>query len=149
MRKALPIIILSLCFTHVLFSQELVLKKGKVISGLRVNDSISESFSIYLPTAFDQNKKWPVVYVFDMNGNAKQSLRAMVSAAEQEGYILAGSESLVSTFSTTVKIEITFRMINAVSKMLPIQSNRSYTADFTDNAGFALVGLGSQSRLRG
>ena len=59
-----------------------------------LSDSISESFSLYLPTNFEVTKKWPVVFVFDSNGRGKQAVQMFMPAAEKNGYILAAPNNI-------------------------------------------------------
>ena len=52
-------------------SQQMTLKKGVVIDSIGVKDSISESFSLYIPTSFEMDKNWPILYVYRGSGKAR------------------------------------------------------------------------------
>ncbi|GGW27291.1 alpha/beta hydrolase [Arenibacter certesii] len=118
-------------------AQEFALKKGVVMDSISVKDSISESFSLFLPTTFNVDKNWPVLFVFDMEGRGKQALGMFREAAEDQGYILASPNNLSDTLSTSQNIMIAGRVFNAVVKLLPIHKNRTYAGGFSEGGQFA------------
>ena len=120
-------------------SQQLTLKKGIVMDSIAVKDSISESFSLYLPTSFEMDQNWPILFVFDMAGRGKQAIRMFKDAAEKQGYILAASNNVNDTLTTSQNILITGRMFNEIITLLPIQKDRTYSAGFDSGARFASV----------
>ena len=137
MKKTLLLVALATALTST--AQQLVLKKGTVIDSIQVNDSIQENFSLYLPKKFDMTESWPVIFVFDTEGNAKRALSLFAPAAEEHGYILAASNNLQDTLSISQSMMISNRMFNTVFSLLPISRNRSYTAGFSSGARLASV----------
>lgn len=120
-------------------AQQFALKKGMVIDSIAVKDSISENFALYLPTSFETDRNWPILFVFDMQGRGKQALRMYREAAEDQGYILAASNNVSDSLSTSQNIMIAGRMFNTVIQLLPIHKNRTYTAGFGEGGQFAGV----------
>ena len=120
-------------------SQQMTLKKGVVIDSIAVKDSISENFSLYIPTSFEMDKNWPILFVFDMEGRGRQAIRMFIGAAEKLGYILAASNNVNDSLTTSQNILITGRMFNDIIKILPVQKNRIYSAGFDSGARFASV----------
>lgn len=118
-------------------AQELRLKKGIIINTVAVNDSISETFALYLPTNFEVSKKWPVIFVFDLEGHGKQALSMFRTAAEEEGYILAASNNVHDSLSISKNVLISIRMMSSLYSILPIQKSRTYTAGFSGGARLA------------
>ena len=118
-------------------AQELTLKKGFVIDSVVVNDSLPETFAVYLPKRFEFSRLWPVVFVFDMKGKGRQAIGMLREAAEEEGYILAASNNLSDTLSITNNVLVTGRLIKSVAKLLPIEADRVYTAGFSNGARMA------------
>ena len=135
MKKCLLLLLLT--YTVCGTAQELRLKKGKIINTVAVNDTISESFALYLPTNFEVSEKWPVVFVFDLEGHGRQALSMFRTAAEEEGYILAVSNNVHDSLSISKNVLISSRMMNSLYSILPIQKNRTYTAGFSSGARFA------------
>jgi len=124
---------ISLCTS----AQQITLKKGAIIDNLSVNDSIAESYALYLPTNFDVSKRWPIVFAFDMQGRGKQVVSMFRQAAEEQGYILAASNNIQDSLSLSKNILISSRMLNAIYAILPIKKDRSYTAGHGSGARMA------------
>jgi len=120
-------------------AQQLTLKKGIIIDSLSVRDSISETFSLYLPSSFEVSRAWPVLFVFDMKGRGKQALSMFKEAAEQQGYILAASNDLRDSAQISKNIIVANRMFNAVTSLLPIHKNRIYTGGFSAGGRFSTL----------
>ncbi len=135
MKRFLLFLALAVAFTS--HAQRLALKKGTITDGIKVNDTIPETFALYLPSNFDTSKKWPVIFIYDMKGRGKQALSMFAGAAEEEDYILAASNNIRDSLSISQNIMISTRMFNAVSSMLPIHTKRSYTGGFSNGARFA------------
>lgn len=129
----------ALAISFITTAQQMVLKKGIVIDSIKVNDSLPESFSLYLPQKFEMSKKWPVLFVFDTEGTSKRALGMFISAAEEHGYVVAASNNLSDSLSISKNLAIASRMFNSVSTLLPIERNRSYTAGFSGGARLASV----------
>lgn len=122
-------------------AQQITLKKGIVIDSLPVSisDTIPETFSLYLPKKFEVSKPWPILFVFDMNGQGRQALNLLSEAAEEQGYILAASNHLRDTLPIADNVVIANRMFNAVIGFLPIHKNRIYMGGFAGGGRFATL----------
>lgn len=131
------VLFLLLCFSIGVTAQQITLKKGTIIDKIPVKDSITENFALYLPSSFDITKKWPIIFVFDMEGRGKQVISMFREAAEAQGYILAASNNVRDTITLSKNILISNRMFNTVYSILPIQKDRSYTAGFDGGARMA------------
>ena len=118
-------------------AQQIALKKGTISDTVQVMDAVAESFALYLPKEFDTSKEWPILFIFDMNGRAKQSLSMFREAAEEQGYVLASSNNVTDTLSLAENMLITSRMMNTVYSMLHIRKNRTYVGGFASGARFS------------
>lgn len=139
MKQLLTVLALGLAFSGA--AQQMTLKKGTVIDSLpvSVNDTISETFSLYLPTKFEVSGTWPILFVFDMQGQGRQALKMVAPAAEEQGYILAASNNLRDTLPISDNILIANRMLNAVVGFLPIQKDRIYVGGFGGGGRFSTL----------
>ena len=127
--KKLVLLLLALLSLQI-SAQELKLKKGVVLDNIKVSDSLAYSFSLFLPSSFNVNKKWPVVFVVDYDNKEKQVLRLMAGVAEEKGYILAASNNLNDTLTVSKSILAFSKTFNAVVGMLPIDEKQVYTLGF-------------------
>lgn len=135
--------------SSIVYSQELRLLKGAITENLIVNDSVNETFSLYLPTNFDVNRPWPVTFVMDLEGKGRAALSVLSSAAEQEGYVLASSNNLSDSLPISQNVLIANRMLNSVFKSIPTAKYRVYTAGFENGAMFASLLPAFISELKG
>ncbi|MDC6367371.1 MULTISPECIES: alpha/beta hydrolase [Flavobacteriaceae] len=136
MKKTYVALFLSICYVSITFAQEMVLKKGAIMENLPINDSISETFSLYLPTYFDTNKEWPLLLVFDLQAKEKQALSMFLNAAEEEGYVLAAPK-ILDSISLSANMVTTDATINRIFDLLPIQKQSIYGAGASSGARFA------------
>ncbi|MFT6930999.1 MAG: hypothetical protein ACJAQ7_002495 [Sediminicola sp.] len=120
-------------------AQELTFKKGVVTDSVIVNDSIQESFALYLPKDFEISKNWPVIFLFDEKGRGRQLLRFFQEAAEKEGYILAASNNVHDSLPISQNIIISNRMLNKTFQLFSIHPKRVYTGGRSNGGRLASV----------
>jgi len=128
------ILILGLSVGH---AQKLTLTKGIILDSIVVQDSISETLSLYIPTQFDNKGKWPVLFVFDMNGKARQALSMYREAAEKHGYIMVSPNALNDSLSISKNVVIIQRALAQVLSLLPINNNRIFASGMGEAGRFA------------
>ncbi|WP_422860529.1 alpha/beta hydrolase [Flagellimonas sp. S174] len=135
MKKNL-LFLLACLFFQLVAGQQLVLKKGKLIDSLKINDSIPDTYSLYLPQKFDTSKNWPLLLVIDLEKREKQVANWFAKAAEKEGYVVAavGIEDSLSLTKNMVK---TGQVLKRVNSILPIQKSRIYVAGNESGARYA------------
>lgn len=126
-----------LLFTLNITAQELTLKKGIVLDSLKVNDSISETFSLFLPKSYSNDTIWPVVFVFEPQGRGKSAAQLFSHGAEEQGYIIIASNNIVADDSLPNNLEVAYRMINTAFNFFPIDKNRIYSAGYAEGAEVA------------
>ena len=124
-------------FSFLGFTQQITLKKGVIIDSLAVNDSITESFALYLPSKFEMEKSWPVVFVYDAKGRGKQVLSMFREAAEKEEFILAASNTVHDSLTISKNVLISQNMFQTLFAMVPVKKNGVFTAGFSDGARLA------------
>ncbi|SHJ24346.1 alpha/beta hydrolase [Pseudozobellia thermophila] len=131
--------LLALGFVITCTAQEMILKKGVIVDSLVVRDTVAETFSLYLPTRFEMEKTWPILFVFDMEGRSKNALGMFRQVAEEQGYVLAASNHTSDTLSISKNILIVSRMFNTVVSMLPIHRERVYVGGFSSGGEFSTL----------
>lgn len=72
---------------------ENTLKTGIIHTDISCRSDSSHSYALYLPKNYDSSQSWPLVLCFDPRGNGLWPLAAFRSAADEYGYILAGSNN--------------------------------------------------------
>ncbi|MGB5691272.1 MAG: alpha/beta hydrolase [Flavobacteriaceae bacterium] len=136
MQKVLSFFFLINAFLALpLQAQDFTLKKGVITDSIQV--SKDESFAIYLPKNFELNKNWPMVLVCDMQGRGKQAVSMFVNAAEDQGYVLVGSNAIHDSISISNNVLIANRLLKSVDALISLEKARVYTAGFSSGGRFA------------
>lgn len=113
------------------------MKKGAVVDSIKVNDSIAETFALYLPNDFTKEKAWPVVFVFDPEGRGRAAVQLFRQGAEKQGYIIVASNNITKKDSLLTNLQVAGRMMTTTFKYFPIDKNGVYTAGFAEGAKVA------------
>jgi predicted esterase len=96
----------------------------------------AKSYALYLPSSFDKERRWPVLFLFDPGARGRAGVEAFRVAAERFGWILVGSND-----SKNGPLEASARAAWAlwtdVRKRLPVDPGRSYAAGFSGGARVA------------
>ncbi len=127
-------LLLCLLPIQLLFAQDLSLRKGAAVDSLPISDSISESFAMYLPSNYSDDKKWPVAFVFDPQGRGINSARLFSQAANEQGYLIAASNNISEKDSLASNLEIASRLLEKVLLNFSIDEKRAYSAGLGEGA---------------
>ena len=94
-RKRVPLAVFTVCLiTASAFAQAVpAVRPGEVVASVPTRADASQTYALYLPTAYTAQRTWPIVYVFDPGGRGANPLNLMKDAAEKYGYILAASNN--------------------------------------------------------
>lgn len=119
---------------QIVFAQQISLRKGAVVDNLSVNDSISETFAIYLPATYSNEKSWPVIFVFDPEGRGKSVAQLFRQPGEEQGYIIVASNNIKSKDSLLNNLKVATRLMTRVFDLFSVDGNRIYTAGLAEGA---------------
>ncbi|SFB76305.1 hypothetical protein SAMN04487891_102172 [Flagellimonas taeanensis] len=137
MKKTLLLAFFSAFAASFVLSQEqMVLRKGEIIEAIPVQDSVQNTFSLYLPTNFSTDKKWPLLMIFEMEGKERQAMSMFVQAAEKQGYVLAAPK-MRDTVSLTNSMIAVSKSLERTMGMLPIDNDRIYAGGAASGGRFA------------
>jgi dienelactone hydrolase len=114
---------------------------GQVIDSVACADDASETYALYLPSAYTPSKRWPIIYAFDPGARGKIPVKLYKDAAERYGYIVAGSNN-----SQNFAMAEASKAANAVWRdthlRLSLDERQTYTSGFSGGARVAgLVAL--------
>lgn len=116
------------------FAQEISLRRGAVTDDISVNDSIPETFAIFLPTSYSNEKAWPVIFVFDPEGRGKSVAQLFRQPGEEQGYVIVASNNMKSDDSLLNNLEVATRLMSRVFNLFSVDRNRVYTAGLAEGA---------------
>lgn len=72
------------------------LPRGALIENITCQGNPSQSYALYLPSAYQPGRAWPVLYVFDARGQGKAAAAVFQKGAERFGWIVASSNNSMS-----------------------------------------------------
>ena len=116
MKKIIFFLLLSLPLS----AQEFLVKKGVVVDDLKVSDTLEESYALYLPTTFEAQKSWPVLFVFDEQGRGRTAAQLFQTTAEEQGYIIVSSNNISRQNDLQQNVLTGARLMQHVAGILPI-----------------------------
>lgn len=135
-RTLLPALFSVFLISFVRSQEQMVLKKGEIIEGISVQDSTQNTFSLYLPTNFSTDKKWPLLMIFEMEGRERQAMSMFLRAAEKQGYVLAAPK-MNDTVPLAKNMALVGRSLEKILTILPISFDQIYTAGASSGGRFA------------
>src|SRR5258706_4652404 len=69
------------------------LQTGMIVPRVTAAKQPEQSYSLYLPSQYAPEKRWPIIYAFDPGARGSVPVELMKEAAERYGYILVGSNN--------------------------------------------------------
>ncbi|HEY9184892.1 MAG TPA: hypothetical protein VIM94_06190 [Salegentibacter sp.] len=120
-----------------IWSQEARIAKGVVVDTLQVQDSISETYSIYIPKDFENGETWPVLVIFDPLGRGRLTTQLFRSIAENQGYIIAASNEVLNKTSLQTNLQVANRLIARLLYSIPVNPELVYVGGIQEGAQLA------------
>lgn len=109
---------------------------GRVLATVACSADATQTYALYVPTRFDRSRTWPVLFCFDPGARGQVPVERFRAAAEQLGWIVAGSNN-----SRNGPWEANAAAIQAmfgdVGRHLPIDRQRLYVAGLSGGARVA------------
>ena len=69
------------------------LPRGQITGDVKCAADPSQSYAIYIPARYSPDRPWPVILAFDPGGRGRVPVERYQAAAEQYGFIVAGSNT--------------------------------------------------------
>jgi len=111
------------------------LPRGQVIDEVSCLRDPAQSYALYVPSAYTPDRAWPVIYVFDPGARGRVAVELFHAAAEQYGYIVAGSNN---SRNGRPNADALVTMPADVSARFHVDARRLYTAGMSGGSRVAL-----------
>jgi poly(3-hydroxybutyrate) depolymerase len=111
--------------------------KGEMIPKVTCITDQSISYALYLPSYYNEDSKYPVIFAFDAHGTGTLPVALFQDMAEKYGYIVAGSNNSQNGLSGQQNMHFYDVMSDDVFGRLSIDRNRIYTAGFSGGSRVA------------
>ncbi len=118
----------------ILLAQEL--PSGQLIEEVTTKAVPDQGYSLYLPSKYNSNQTWPVLYCFDPGARGRIPVERFRKAAEQFGFIVAGSNNSRNGSWQNTKAAME-AMWNDTHERFQIDPKRAYAAGFSGGARVA------------
>ena len=108
----------------------------------------TQSYALYLPSAYTPAKRWPIIYLFDPAGRGQRPIDLYKDIAESYGFILAGSRNSRNFSNDESKaVKAIWEDTHA---RLALDEHRTYTSGFSGGARVAgAMALSSPEQVAG
>jgi predicted esterase len=121
---------------------------GAIIGDVKCAADPSQSYALYLPQGYTPDQAWPVIFAFDPGARGRTPVERYQAAAEQYGYIVAGSNNSRNASPEVGKAVAT--LTNDVMSRFRVDERRVYVAGMSGGARVAFsLALGSQGHVAG
>jgi poly(3-hydroxybutyrate) depolymerase len=115
---------------------------GQVVPDVVCAADASQSYALYLPSAYTAMKAWPVIFAFDPGARGRVPVERYQAAAERYGFIVAGSNNSRNGSAENGKAIVA--MTGDVLSRFSVDERRIYLAGMSGGSRVALgVALGS------
>lgn len=117
--------------------EEQTLENGKIINKVKCLKNHSHTYSLFLPSTYSEEKKYPMVICFDPHGNGTKPLELLKDDAEKLGYILVGSNVSKNGMpwdATSAHYDV---LLNDITERFGIDQARIYTCGFSGGSRVA------------
>ena len=106
-------------------------------------------FSYYLPKSFAKDKNYPVLLLFDPQGDAHFAIKKYTEAADQFGFILMSTNSIKNGLDGETAGHVMQTLLGSIDNQLPVDPNRVYVGGFSGGARYAALLAMSGSGIQG
>jgi hypothetical protein len=114
------------------------LPRGQIIDDVACADAPAQHYSLYLPSNFTPDRRWPVILAFDAGGRGRRGVERYQAGAERYGYIVAGSNNSRNG-PWKPSLDAARAMATDVAARFPVDSRRIYTAGMSGGARVAMM----------
>src|SRR6478752_3728502 len=107
---------------------------GTVHASVAVSAQPTNSYALYLPSAYSPAKRWPLLLVFDPFARGEASVKLFHEAAEKYGFIVVGSNNTRNFEDPSAAIRLLWA---DMKERYAIDPRRIYTAGLSGGARVA------------
>ena len=138
LRRALSILVLAaICVAALpsrVYAADPAVVPGVVQPAVKVLADPSNSYALYLPKNYTEQKRWPLLLAFDPSGEGVDPVRLFQPAAEKYGFILIGSNNSQNFMDPSASIRLLW---DDFPRRFAVDPRRIYATGFSGGARVA------------
>ena len=111
-------------------------ERGKLIEKVVCSGDASQTYTLFLPTRYTTERKWPALFIFDPRGRGTRAAELFHEAAEANGWLLLSSDNTQSDTTWEVNEKALRAMVPELGRF-SVDEKRVYAAGFSGGATVA------------
>jgi len=117
------------------------LPRGTLIEKVACAGQPDQAYSLYLPSSYTPDRRWPILYAFDARGQGRTVAELFQRAAETHGWIVVSSWNTASDVGGSSPMEGNFAAMRALwadtHARFAVDDKRVYAAGYSGTVRFA------------
>jgi dienelactone hydrolase len=122
---------------------------GSINKNVACEANIQQSYALYLPSGYNPDTKYPIVFCFDPHGDGSLPVNLLKDDAERFKIVLVGSNNIQNGMSQDVILQLVNTLMNEVQANVNINDRKIYLMGFSGGARVAFSVLNQHSNIRG
>ncbi|MDY7094663.1 MAG: hypothetical protein SX243_16955 [Acidobacteriota bacterium] len=110
---------------------------GRILEDIASEADPSQTYSVYLPSAYTAERTWPLLLVLDARGRGRLGAELFLPGAEAHGYVVLSSDLSRSDDEVEPNLRAVAAMLQDARRHLAVDPDRLYIAGFSGTARFA------------
>ena len=113
---------------------------GRLDTLVTASDDTTQHYAIYVPSGYGAKRRWPVLFVLDPRGRAREALELFREGAERNGFaVMSSYESRSDVSDPQVNTRAINAMLGSAQDRLSIDPHRLYLAGLSGTARAAIA----------
>lgn len=124
--------------------------KGQLVHGVKPAADPQETYTLYLPSSYRPDRKWPILYAFDSRNRGDRFAEVFRAGAERFGILVASAERSSNLNEMEENIRIMRTLWADTHARFSIDDRRVYAVGFSGCSRFVcLLGITAPGSLAG
>jgi predicted esterase len=111
--------------------------RGQLIERIVSGADSTQAYALFLPAAYTESRRWPLLLVLDPRGRALLPLARLRAAANERGYVMLSSYNSLSDGAIEPNVSAMNAMIADAQRSLAVDDRRLYIVGFSGTARLA------------
>jgi predicted esterase len=114
-------------------------KVGEMVEGIACASDPTQTYTLYLPHGFTNDRQWPLLLVFDPRGRSEYAAGLFRDAADTHGWIIVSSDNTQSDTTWEPNLIALQALWPEVHSRIPADPKRIYATGFSGGAAVATL----------
>lgn len=124
-------------------------EKGIIHPALPTQNDPSVKYALYIPAACDSGTRWPVLFLFDPQGQGSMVLKKYQTLADQHKIVMLCSNTSKNGNTQDQSSYIIRQLFSEAFQLMPVDSNRVYFGGFSGGGRVASSALAIENTIKG